>query len=82
MEERISRHGNDQKHHKTRRWKWIGHVLRRRSNIHARTALDWTSEGRMKQRRPEGTWRRTVEREKKQLRLRSWNEATRKDRLE
>ena len=60
---------------KVRRWKWIGHVLRLQPESNARTALTWTTEGRRKQGRPKETWRRTVERERKHLGFRSWNDA-------
>jgi hypothetical protein len=59
---------------KVRWWKWIGHVLRSHSDSHAGTALTWTLEGGRKQGRPKETWRRTVERERKHLRFRSWND--------
>ena len=60
---------------KARRWKWIGHVLRMEDNCHCRTAMTWVPEGRRKVGRPKTTWRRTVEKERKQLGWRSWNEA-------
>ena len=52
-----------------RRWKWIGHTLRREADNISRTALHWTPEGRRKRGRPKNTWRRTVESE-----LKDWNE--------
>ena len=33
---------------KTRRWKWIGHVLRMERNSHCRTALTWQPEGKQR----------------------------------
>ncbi len=36
---------------KIRRWRWIGHVLRRGGNNIARTALDWAPEGKLKKTR-------------------------------
>ena len=48
-----------------RRWKWIGHVLRREPDNIVRIALHWTPEGRRKRGRPKNTWRRTVEGELK-----------------
>ena len=48
-----------------RRWKWIGHVMRREQGNITRTALRWTSEGKRKRGRPKITWRRTVEAELK-----------------
>ena len=52
-----------------RRWKWIGHNLRREADNISRTALHWTPEGKRKRGRPKNTWRRTVESE-----LKNWNE--------
>ena len=51
-----------------RRWRWIGHVLRREPDSIVKTALHWTPEGRRKRGRPKVTWRRTVESE-----MKSWN---------
>ena len=50
-----------------RRWKWIGHVMRREEDNITRTALHWTPEGRRRRERPKITWRRTVEAELKTL---------------
>lgn len=44
-----------------RKWRWIGHVLRR--NDIAKEALDWNPQGRRKQGRPKDTWRRSIDRE-------------------
>ena len=52
---------------KTRRWKWIGHVLRMERNSHCRTALTWQPEGERRRGRPRTTWRRTVEHEGKEM---------------
>jgi hypothetical protein len=61
---------------KRRRWRWIGHAMRRdRDNI-ARTALTWTPEGRRGRGRPRTTWRRTVEAEAQMLNL-SWRDLER-----
>ena len=49
---------------KRRRWRWIGHVLRKPSDDMVRVALRWTPEGRRKQKT---TWRRTVEAEIKEM---------------
>lgn len=43
-----------------RRWRWIGHVLRRDKDDNARIALYWTPEGKRKRGRPKITWRRTL----------------------
>jgi hypothetical protein len=50
-----------------RRWKWIGHVIRKDRNSITRTALHWTPEGKRKRGRPKNTWRRTVEGEMKTM---------------
>ena len=52
-----------------RRWKWIGHTLRKEPDHIAKIALHWTPEGKRKRGRPRNTWRRTVESE-----LKEWNE--------
>ena len=49
-----------------RRWKWIGHVTRQEASI-ANTAMHWTPEGKRKRGRPKITWRRTVEKEIKEM---------------
>ena len=48
-----------------RRWRWIGHVLRRPSDAIPRVAIRWTPAGKRKRGRPKETWRRTVETEMK-----------------
>ena len=57
------------------RWRYIGHVLRKSPDDHQRIALRWTPDGRRKRGRPKETWRRTVERERDLLGLRSWEAA-------
>ncbi|RUS68494.1 hypothetical protein EGW08_023744 [Elysia chlorotica] len=46
-----------------RRWRWIGHVLRKEQDAIPRVAVQWRPEGHMKRGRPKTTWRRTVEAE-------------------
>ena len=58
---------------KQRRWKWVGHTLRREKDHLARVALRWTPEGRRKRGRPRTTWRRTLEEEAQSL-GKSWND--------
>ena len=58
-----------------RRWRNIGHILRMSPESHQRTALRWTPDGRRNRGRPKETWRRTVEKELKSMKLTSW-EAT------
>ena len=69
---------------KSRRWKLIGHVLRRDDAHDTKVALTWTPEGRRKRGRPKTTWRRTVERERDDFGWASWGEArnTANDRAE
>ena len=52
---------------KTRRWKWIGHVLRKEPTNIANMFLRWTSTGKRKRGRPKETLRRTVESETKEV---------------
>jgi len=59
-----------------RRWRWIGHVLRREPKSITRTALHWTPEGKRKRGRPRTTWRRTVEIEMKAMKH-TWRSLTR-----
>ena len=44
----------------------IGHVTRQEASI-AKTAMHWTPEGKRKRGRPKITWRRTVEKEIKEM---------------
>ena len=50
-----------------RRWKWIGHVMRREQDNISRTAPHWTPEGRRRRGRTKITWRRIEEAELKTL---------------
>ncbi|VDP28812.1 unnamed protein product [Schistosoma margrebowiei] len=43
-----------------RRWKWIGHTLRKSSNCITRQALTWNPEGRLESGRPKNTLRREI----------------------
>ena len=55
-----------------RRWKWIGHVLRMAPNRNPYVALSWAPSGKRSRGRPRETWRRTVEKERAELGLKSW----------
>ncbi|GFS03397.1 hypothetical protein ElyMa_006469800 [Elysia marginata] len=44
-----------------KRWRWIGHVLRKDQNAIPRVAVQWKPEGRRKHGRPKITWRGTVQ---------------------
>uniref|UniRef100_UPI0025FC2CDF hypothetical protein n=1 Tax=Thiolapillus sp. TaxID=2017437 RepID=UPI0025FC2CDF len=50
-----------------KRWRWIGHVLRKDANSITKVAIHWTPEGKRKRGRPKTTWRRTVEAEMKNM---------------
>lgn len=60
---------------KKKRWKYIGHVLRREQGNDCTTALTWAPEGKRKVGRPKTTWRRTVERERNEAGWKTWNQA-------
>ena len=44
-----------------RRWRWIGHTLRKPGNSITKKALDWNPQGKRSRGRPRGTWRRVIE---------------------
>ena len=50
-----------------RRWKWLGHVIRKDSRSHTKTALHWTPDGKRKRGRPKTSLRRIVEAELKEM---------------
>ncbi len=52
-----------------RKWRWIGHVLRKESGDVAKEGLLWTPEGKRARGRPRTTWRRSAEKEIKSLHL-------------
>ena len=61
---------------RTRRWRWIGHILRSSPGSNQRTALTWTpADGRRRRGKPKETWRRTVERERARLGFNTWGAA-------
>ncbi|XP_047984805.1 uncharacterized protein LOC125225240 [Leguminivora glycinivorella] len=58
-----------------RKWRWIGHTLRRGATNSASIAFEWRPQGGKRARkRPVHTWRRSVENELREYGL-SWNEA-------
>ena len=59
---------------KQRKWRWIGHTLRRGQPNIARCALDWNPQGSRKRGRPALTWRRTLQAELQKTKM-SWGEA-------
>ena len=46
-----------------RKWKWIGHTLRKPIDNTTRQALEWNPQGKRNKGRPKKTWRRTVSEE-------------------
>ena len=44
-----------------RRWRWIGHTLRKEGNTITKKALDWNPQGKRSRGRPRGSWRRIRE---------------------
>ena len=52
-----------------KRWRWIGHVLRKDANSITKLAIHLTPEGKRKRGRPKATWRRTVEAKIKNMNL-------------
>ena len=58
-----------------RRWRCIGHVLRKRNEEDQKVALTWTPEGKRRRGRPRETWRRTTERERNEYGWPSWRAA-------
>lgn len=57
---------------KRRKWRWIGHVLRRENDNIAKMAFQWNPQGSRRTGRPNHTWCRTVKLESRHLA--SWNE--------
>ena len=58
---------------KKRKWRWIGHTLRKDPTSIVRQSLDWNPQGKRRRGRPVLTWRRTLDKELKTISL-SWNE--------
>ena len=50
-----------------RKWRWIGHILRRPVTDITRHALSWNPAGKRKRGRPRNTWQRSVEDEAKKV---------------
>ncbi|XP_055371785.1 uncharacterized protein LOC129605835 [Condylostylus longicornis] len=46
-----------------RKWKWIGHTLRKPANNIAKMSLEWNPQGSRSPGRPRNTWRRSVKSE-------------------
>ena len=58
---------------KRRKWRWIGHTLRKPPTNITRQALTWNPQGRRKRGRPRNSWRRDLEAEARQT-GHSWNQ--------
>ena len=43
-----------------RRWRWLGHTLKKPQNSITRTALTWNPQGKRRKGRPRNTWRRDL----------------------
>ena len=56
-----------------RKWRWIGHTLRKPATNTTRQALHWNPQGKRSQGRPRDSWRRGVERDRARLGV-SWTE--------
>ena len=61
-----------------RRWKWIGHTLRKTNNNITKQALEWNPQGKRKRGRPKNAWHRGVISELQAINT-TWGEAKRKD---
>ena len=46
-----------------RRWRWLGHTLRKPPSNISRQALNWNPQGQRKRGRPRNTWRRELEKD-------------------
>ena len=58
---------------KKRRWRWIGHTLRKPEGNITRRVLAWNPQGQRKKGRPRNTWRGDLEAESKNIK-KSWRE--------
>jgi hypothetical protein len=56
-----------------RRWKWIGHTLRKPHKNITRQALSWNPQGKRKRGKPKNTWRRDLEADVKRI-GKNWKE--------
>ena len=59
-----------------RRWRWLGHTLRKPRNSITRQSLQWNPQGKRSRGRPRTTWRRNLEEEMKAS-GHSWRDITR-----
>lgn len=56
-----------------RKWKWVGHTLRKKDNNITRQALDYKPVGKRKQGRPVNTWKRSNEKDLEKI-GKTWTE--------
>ena len=56
-----------------KRWRWIGHTLRKAPESTTRQALTWNPQGKRKRGRPRNTWRRDLQADTARTHL-TWNE--------
>ena len=61
---------------RSRRWKWIGHTLRKTNNNITKQALEWNPQGKRKRGRPKNSWRRGIISELQAINT-TWGEAQR-----
>ena len=59
-----------------RKWRWIGHTLRKDTNNRTRQSLEWNPQGKRRRGRPKKTWRRSVMDEAERM-GKSWKEIKR-----
>lgn len=59
-----------------RRWRWLGHTLRKPTHNITRAALSWNPQGRRKRGRPRNTWRRDLDADVRRLGF-TWTEVER-----
>ena len=52
---------------KRRRWRWIGHTLRKPPTSITRQALTWNPQGKRKRGRPRNSWRRDLEADTREM---------------
>ena len=59
-----------------RKWRWIGHTLRKPATNITRLSLEWNPQGVRRMNRPKKSWRRTIQQEYEDLGM-SWDEVKR-----
>ena len=52
-----------------KKWKWIGHTLRKSRDNVTKQALFWNPQGKRKRGRPKNNWRRSAEHRLQQIGL-------------